>query len=77
LLPADVVFWDGAQVIAFELAARETEKQKALHAAGIAVDRVEPGGFDRLAEALPGNFLRFWKGQSLPSSPFRRALRTA
>ncbi len=77
LLPADVVFWDGTQVVAFELAARETEKQKALHAAGIAVYRVAPSAFDRLAEALPDNFLRFWNVQSLPCSPFRRALRTA
>ena len=42
LLPADMVFWDGTQAIAIELGARETEKQKALQAAGIAVCRIEP-----------------------------------
>ncbi len=43
LLPADVVFWDGARAIAIELSARETEKQKALAAAGVSVCRIEPG----------------------------------
>ena len=74
LLPADMVFWDGARAIAIELSARETEKQKALAAAGVSVCRIEPGMFDRLGEVLPPNFLRFWQDQALPSSPFRRAI---
>ena len=53
LLPADMVFWDGARAIAIELAARETEKQKALAAAGVSVCRIEPGMFDRLGDVLP------------------------
>ena len=53
LLPADMVFWDGARAIAIELSARETEKQKALAAAGVSVCRIEPGMFDRLGEVLP------------------------
>ena len=53
LLPADVVFWDGARAIAIELSARETEKQKALAAAGVSVCRIEPVLFDRLGEVLP------------------------
>jgi hypothetical protein len=74
LLPADMVFWDGARAIAIELATRETEKQKVLAAAGVSVCRIEPGIFDRLGEVLPSSFLRFWQGQALPSSPFRRAI---
>jgi hypothetical protein len=77
LLPADVVFWDGAQAVAIELSARETDRQKALQAAGIAVYRIEPnmlaGDPVQLAQILPKNFQRFWRGQALPSSPFRRA----
>ena len=74
LLPADIVFWDGTKAIALELAARETEKQKALMARGIAVYRVGPSVLDRLHEILPELFKAFWRGQTLPSSPFRRAM---
>ena len=74
LLPADIVFWDGTNTVALELAARETEKQKALMATGIAVYRVGPNAFDRLQEILPEPFKAFWRGQTLPSSPFRRAM---
>jgi hypothetical protein len=78
LLPADMVFWDGTQVIAVELSARETDKQKALQAARIAVYRIEPNllGSDpiQLGQILPENFRRFWDGQTLPSSPFRRPI---
>ena len=66
-LPADVVFWDGTRSIAIELGSRETERQNALIAAGAAVCRMEPGTL-----ALPEGFHRFWLGQVLPSSPFRR-----
>ncbi|HEY2620198.1 MAG TPA: hypothetical protein VGI78_22855 [Acetobacteraceae bacterium] len=73
-LPADIVFWDGTNTIALELAVRETEKQKALMAAGIAVYRVGLSAFDRLQEILPQPFKDFWREQRLPSSPFRRAI---
>jgi hypothetical protein len=78
LLPADMVFWDGTQTVAIELSARETDRQKALQAAGIAVHRIEPGalGSDpvQLGQILPANFQHFWDGQILPSSPFRRPI---
>ena len=74
LLPADIVFWDGTKAIALELAARETEKEKVLMATGVAVFRVGPSAFDRLWEILPEPFNAFWRGQTLPSSPFRRAI---
>jgi hypothetical protein len=74
LLPADMVFWDGTQAIAIELAARETDKQKALVAAGVVVLRIEPADLSRLDELLPDRFRRFWEGQLLPVSPFRRPI---
>jgi hypothetical protein len=78
LLPADMVFWDGALAVAVELAARETEKQKALQAADIVVLRIEPsmlgGNPIELGKVLPDSFQRFWDGQVLPSSPFRRMI---
>jgi hypothetical protein len=78
LLPADMVFWDGRQALAIELAARETEKQIALQAAGVAAIRIEPnmlaGDPMLLGRTLPESFTRFWDGQTLPSSPFRRPI---
>jgi hypothetical protein len=68
-LPADMVFWDGTRPIAIELSARETEREKALSAAGVRVYRMEPG-----ALLLPGPFQGFWRGVTLPSSPFRRLI---
>ena len=47
LLPADMVFWDGAQPIAIELAARDTDRQRALLSAGVTVYRIEPSMFAR------------------------------
>jgi hypothetical protein len=77
LLQADMVFWDGTQVVAIEAAARETERQKALHAAGVAVHRIEPGALGdpaSLGALLPQGFQRFWHGETLPASPFRRPI---
>jgi hypothetical protein len=68
-LPADIVFWDGTQPIAIELGARETEREKALTAAGVPVLRVNPGAPD-----LPDIFRGFWRQSALPSSPFRRLI---
>ncbi|HSZ94133.1 MAG TPA: hypothetical protein VK822_32690, partial [Acetobacteraceae bacterium] len=74
LLPADMVFWDGAELIAIELAARDTDRQRALLAAGVTACRIEPSKFRRLDAELPSVFLRFWEVATLPSSPFRRAI---
>jgi hypothetical protein len=71
-LPADMVFWDGTQAIAIELGARDTDRQRALLAAGIGILRIALADFDQLGSILPGCFHRFWEGETLPSSPFRR-----
>lgn len=78
MLPTDIAFWDGAQAIAVELATRDTERQAALRAAGITVCRIEPALLTvdalHLADALPPGFQKFWRDQTLPSSPFRRPI---
>jgi hypothetical protein len=74
---ADMVFWDGRQAIAIELGTRDTDRQKALLAAGVDVRRIEPAMFDRLHGMLPPNLLRFFEYQTLPSSPFRRPIPSA
>jgi hypothetical protein len=68
-LPADIVFWDSGRPIALELGVRETEREKALAAAGVHVLRVDPDALD-----LPGSFKGFWQRTALPSSPFRRLI---
>jgi hypothetical protein len=64
-LPADMVFWDGARVIAVEVAARESDRQRTLQQAGIVSCRLE---------SLPETFRRPWGSETLPSSPFRRPI---
>jgi hypothetical protein len=73
-LAADMVFWDGTQPIAIELVARDTDRQRALLAAPVGTLRIEPPAFDRLDAVLPPSFHRFWDGETLPSSPFRRPI---
>ena len=74
-LSAEIAFWDGTQPLAIELSARESPRQVALHAAGLPVLRIGP---DVLADPaalgalLPTTFHGFWRGQTLPASPFRR-----
>jgi hypothetical protein len=68
-LPADMVFWDGTRPIAIELGVRETQREKALIAAGICVLRIEPSALQ-----LPNEFRGFWRHTTLPSSPFRRLI---
>ena len=76
-LLAEIAFWDGAQPLAIELSARETPRQTALSQAGFPVLRVGP---DVLADPvalgplLPAQFRGFWRGQTLPASPFRRPI---
>ena len=73
-LPADIVFWDGGRAIAVQLAARETDKQRALATAGVTVVRVGADGFAQLGAVLPTDFQGFSDGGMLPSSPFRRPM---
>jgi hypothetical protein len=73
-LPADMVFWDGVRAIVLELGARDSDRQRALLAAGVDTLRIGPADFDRLGAILPGGFHRFWDGETLPSSPFRRPI---
>lgn len=75
LLPCDFAFWDGERPIALELAGQETERARALRAAGLEVRCVAPGMLNGdVLGALPEGFRRFWRGEVLPSSPFRRTI---
>jgi hypothetical protein len=77
LIPAELAFWDGMQPIAIELSARDTSRQVALEAAGIQVLRIAPDLLPKpgtLNALLPAPFHCFWRGQTLPASPFRRSI---
>jgi hypothetical protein len=71
---AEIAFWDGVRPVAIELSARETPRQAALQAAGIAVVRLEPEALGDLPARLPGLVRGFWRGERLPMSPFRRVM---
>ena len=72
LLPADIVFWNGTTVVAVEVAARETERQRALRAAGVMTHRISPDMIGRLDTIPSLDFPLYWDSQTLPVSPFRR-----
>jgi len=75
LLPCDFAFWDGERLITLELAAEETERARAVRAAGFEVRCVAPGILDDdVLGALPDGFRWFWRDEVLPSSPFRRPI---
>ena len=71
MVPADVAFWDGAQVIAVDFDGK-------LQAEGLAICRVTPavlaGEPLSLLRLLPQSFRCFWRGQTLPVSPFRQPI---
>jgi len=76
-LPAEIAFWDGGQPLAIELSARDTPRQAALQQAGFAVLRITPDALadpTALGALLPGPFHTFWRGQTLPASPFRQPI---
>ncbi|HET7880619.1 MAG TPA: hypothetical protein VFL55_07010, partial [Acetobacteraceae bacterium] len=66
-LPADMVFWDGQRAIGIELGSRDTDRLRALRAAGVEAHRIEPTG-------LPDDLLPFPPVEALPASPFRRRI---
>jgi hypothetical protein len=75
LLPCDFAFWDGERAIAVELAAQDTERTRALRAAGLEVRWIRPDMLNGdVLGALPDALRWFWRGEVLPSSPFRRPI---
>ncbi len=67
----DCAFWDGTQAIATDLGGAQP-------GSGIGTRRITPdvmvGNPLALLDALPDNFRCFWRGQIVPSSPFRRPI---
>lgn len=76
-VPAEIAFWDGTHPLAIELSARDTPRQAALRAAGLPVLRITPDTLadpQALGALLPPPFHGFWRGKTLPASPFRRKI---
>jgi hypothetical protein len=76
-VPAEIAFWDGRQPFAIELSARDTPRVIALRTAGLSVLRIAPDALAdpaTLGTLLPAPFHGFWRGQTLPASPFRRPI---
>jgi hypothetical protein len=83
-LRADIGFWNGERLVAVELIGGGTLRAKrlreldALREAGVALVEIpaaglEPDGAALLAQYLPPEFQRFWRGIALPRSPFGSA----
>ena len=64
----DVAFWDAERLIAIQL--DDTPRCEALREAGVLVLKAHTD----LGQVLPDSFRKTWRGQCLPSSPFRRPI---
>ena len=69
MVAVDFAFWDGTQAIAIDLTGGQS-------AAGVTTYRITPDmlATDQLLAALPDAFQLFWNDETLPRSPFRRAI---
>ena len=71
MLPVDFAFWDGRQAIAINFANSQDVP-------GATVLRIAPdvlaGDPLALLDVLPDRFRRYWLGETLPRSPFRRPI---
>jgi hypothetical protein len=68
---ADIAFWDGAQAIAIELGSKPAVPHPTTLPIPPALLTGDP---QALLAALPDGFSCFWRGQTLPRSPFRRPI---
>jgi hypothetical protein len=78
--PVDFAFWLGDRVVAILLRGTATamgqERHAALEAAGIEIVEIAntelvKAGPDYLLHKLPPEFVTFWSGEVMPSSPFK------
>jgi hypothetical protein len=73
----DFAFWDGRQLTALMIGEERIGPDDVFHAAGFALCRISASSLIGEPEVViqrccPGTFLRFWEGEILPQSPFRR-----
>ena len=76
-LLTDIAFWDGEQLTAVMIGEERLGHDRMLRASGFAVCRIAGMSLAREPEAmvreyLPASLRRFWEGEILPMSPFRR-----
>jgi len=82
LVPASIAFWTADGAVAVDLIGgatrgqREAVRRARLDAAGIRViemphEILTRGDIDAFAARMPDDFHTFWRGEALPSGPFR------
>lgn len=74
MVPVDFAFWDGTRLVAVLLG-----EAPDIAVGGVAQCRLTAGDMERnpeavVAERFPAGMLRFWEGETLPMTPFRRQL---
>lgn len=72
----DFAFWTGRSLIAVDITGDDARGREALAASGIQSLAIPAGEIARddpalLEKALPPLFREFWRGEALPSSPFK------
>lgn len=67
----DFAFWDGTKAIVIDVGG----SQEVTEGVTVRITRdVLAGDPSRLLDVLPTSFRHFWQGETLPRSPFRRAI---
>ena len=74
VVPVDVAFWNGTQLIAVPLGDAPDIATGSIIQCRVTAADMQRDPNTIVAERFPREFLRFWEGETLPSTPFRREL---
>ncbi|HET8995576.1 MAG TPA: hypothetical protein VFN42_02815 [Acetobacteraceae bacterium] len=74
VVPVDAAFWDGTRLTAVLLGDAPDVAIDGVGVCRLRAADLDSDGPALVAQRLPAGFLRFWLGETLPMTPFRRAL---
>jgi len=74
VVPVDAAFWDGTRIVAVLLGSAPDISAPGVTACRLSAAELERDPETVVTERLPAGFLRFWQSETLPVTPFRRAL---
>ena len=72
--PVDAAFWDGTRLVALLLGDTPDIVAEGITLCRLSAAELESDAESVVAARLPAGFLRFWEGETLPVTPFRRPL---
>jgi hypothetical protein len=73
-VPVDMAFWDGTRLLAVLLGDAPDVTVPGVTLCRLSAAELAGDAEAVVAERFPAGFLRFWQGETLPMTPFRRQL---